>query len=133
MSGSTRATPLPPLTSPQFHDSGLYERPNAVAAYEKILKAEAHAALSGSNDDLVSARVAGYFMLELYASRRILGDQAFTSVIEGVMRSSQGGECVQHDDHSVVYEVGKLFRDHLILACASNRLLFCVGRSMITS
>jgi len=118
---SQSATPLPPIESPQFQGSGLHEQPNAVAAYEKILRAEAQAAQDGANEDLVSARVAGYFTLELYAGRGILGDQPFRTIINDVMQASQNSED-RKDDNSAVYEVGRKHRDHLIGACTFDRL-----------
>jgi len=117
-------TPLPPLASPQFQGSGLHEQPNAVAAYEKVLKAEAQAVQDGTNQDLVHARVAGYLVLELYAIRDVLGDQPFTTVINDIVRSSQ--DCEGKGDHSVVYGVGKKYLDNLVRPGELNRLLFAL-------
>ena len=120
-------SPLPPLESPQFHGSGLHERPNAVAAYEKVLKAEAQAVQDGVNQDLVHARVAGYLILELYASREILGDQPFTTVINDIVLPSQDRE--GGGDNSVVYRIGKRYLENLVRPGESNRLHFCIGSS----
>ena len=117
-------TPLPPLASPQFHGSGLHERPNAVAAYEKVLKAEAQAIQDGTNQDLEYARVAGYLILELYACRDILGDRPFITVIDDVVQPFQDRD--GKGDHSVVYGVGKRYLENLIRPGELNRLLFCI-------
>ena len=108
-------TPLPSIASEKFQRSGLHEEPNAVAAYDNILKAEAQAIQGGTEEDLINARVLGYSILEFYASRAVLGDKAFRMIIDDVMRSSQdreGGE----DDHSFVFEVGRKYRG-VIDAC----------------
>jgi len=120
-------TPLPPLESPQFQGSGLHERPNAVAAYEKVLKAEALAVQDGRNQDLVHARVAGYLILELYDRRDVLGDQAFTTVINDVIQTSQDRE--GEGDNSVVYGVGKRYLENLVRPGGFDRCLFYVCSS----
>ena len=100
----------------------MHEQPNAVAAHERVLKAEAQAIQDGITQDLVHARVAGYLILELYARRGILGDQPFPTVINDVIQPSQDHE--GKEDHSGVYGVGKRYLNDLVHPSEFDRPLF---------
>ncbi|KAF9645735.1 hypothetical protein BDM02DRAFT_3262713 [Thelephora ganbajun] len=104
-------SPLPTLESPQFRESGVCELPNAASMYEKILRAEAQAVQDGANENVMLARVVGHLLLELHARRGILGNQPCETIIDEVIPSSTG----HGDGDNVVFEVGRQYRDHLIL------------------
>ena len=113
------ASPLPTVESPQFKESGLGELANAISVYRRILEAEARAVQDGADENVISARVIGYLLLELYARCPTLGDQACSKVIQEVISLSQDSE---HDEHDVVLMVGKRHRDHLIRGCRLDYL-----------
>ena len=108
------ASLLPPVESPQFQESGLGEQVNAISVYTKILNAEAQAIHDGENENLVSARVVGFLVLELGARHHILGSQACSKVIQEVISLSQDPNC---DENDAVFVVGKRHLDHLIRGC----------------
>jgi hypothetical protein len=84
------------------------------AAYSNILQAEDRALQDGADENVISARVVGHLLLELYARRGILGDQPYLSVIDEIVCSPQN--C----DDDLIFELGKRYRDHLIRPCASD-------------
>ena len=111
------ASPLPTVGSPRFRESGLGELANAISVYRRILEAEARAVQDGADENVISARVIGYLLLELYTRCPTLGDQAWSKVIQEVVSLSQDSE---HDEHDVVFMVGQRHRDHLIRGCAPD-------------
>jgi len=106
----TTTSPLPKLNSDQLRELGLSQRADAVGAYRRILKAESRARSEG---EAMLARVLGHLLLELYARRKILGDQPFEKVSIEVTSSPQG-------DDSPLFGIGQRYLDRLIRACASD-------------
>jgi hypothetical protein len=109
--------PLPTLESPQFRE---LEPPTSAyvkalqAAYSNILRAEDRALQDGVSENIISARVAGHLLLELYARLGILDDQPYLSVIDDIVCSPQDR------DNDLIFELGERYRDHLIRPCASD-------------
>ena len=83
-----------------------------------ILQAERDAVERQAEGDIVSARVAGYLLLEFHAQSDFFGDRACTSVVTQVMSRSQDAS---NDEHGVIFEVGRLFRDKFIRLCAFDQ------------
>jgi hypothetical protein len=114
--------PLPTLESPQFQEleppAPAYTK-SLQLAYSNILQAEDRALQDGANENVISARVIGHLILELYARRGILGDQPYLSVIDEIVCSPQD------HDNDLIFELGGRYRDHLIHSCASD--LFSVS------
>jgi hypothetical protein len=122
----TMTSPLPTLESTQLQELGLHKWLNAVSAYKVILQAEALAIQDEANENIISARVAGYLLLELYARRGILGDQPCATVIDEIMSPSQdGGANSERDVIDVVFEIGRWYQDRLIRACAFDYFTVC--------
>ena len=94
-------------------------QPNFVGAYDAVLNAERHAneqTMIGpeAKDNLISARVAGYLLLELYNRRTTLADRPSSSLVKSIVSPSQdGGGSVD-----VVFAVGKFYRNILLRMCA---------------
>lgn len=105
-------SPLPALMSSMFQELELHGQRKAIGACETILRAEARAAYNETDESVVLARLVGYFLLEFYAWRRILGDPPFIQVID-VTPSSRGRENIEYGC-SVVFAVGQRYRDCLI-------------------
>ena len=124
------ASPLPTVGSPQFRESGLGELTNAVSVYRRILEAEAQAVQDGADENVISARVIGYLLLELYARCPTLGIQACSKVIQEVISLSQDSE---HDEHDVIFMVGERHRDHLIRGCRLDYLSVLFNISVVSS
>jgi len=113
-------SPLPPVESPQFQESGLGERANATSVYTMIPNAEAQAIRGGENENIISARVAGFLVLELGARYHILGSLACSAVVQEVVSLSRDPE---HNENGVVFMVGKRHRDLLIRGCTFDYFL----------
>jgi hypothetical protein len=109
--------PLPTLESPQFQEleppTPAYTKTLQVA-YSKILQAEDRAIQDGANKNVISARVVGHLILELYARRGILGDQPYLSVIDESLYLPQDR------DNDLIFELGERYRDNLIRPCSSD-------------
>jgi hypothetical protein len=126
-------SPLPPKPTPQWEDWGNNQR-SYLSAYEMILNAERHAdekvkadpSNKEAKDQAISARVAGYLLLELYNRRFTLYDGPAASLVKQILSESQEGG----SSHDVVFGVGKWHRDHLLRACAFNLFLTSFGISI---
>jgi hypothetical protein len=112
--------PLPTLESTQFQEPELNEWPKPVSAYEKILRAEVRVLQDETNESIVSARVVGYLLLELYARRDILGERPYAKVIDEVVPAPQDRGYDKLGDNVLIFELGQQYRDHLIRACTFN-------------
>ena len=72
--------------------------------------------------------VAGYLLLEFHAQSDFFGDRACVSIVTRVTslpRDTSG------DEHSVIFEAGRLFRDRFIWLCAFNRFSYVTLRSRL--
>ena len=87
--------------------------PYYLRAYRLVLDAELHA---NGRDNLISARVAGYLLLELFNRRGVLSEGPCASLVKQLNSPSlTGGNAIQ-----VVFEVGKLHHNHLLRLCGFN-------------
>lgn len=114
MSTIISSSPLPTLNSPQIEELQSSDVHNCYSAYKVILQAEKHAIWQKVDDNIVSARTLGYFLLEFHSQRHgIVGDKACRSLIDWIMRG-------QSDDaqHDVIFDIGKRCRDQFMRLCA---------------
>ena len=118
MATTITTSPLPVLDSPQIQELRLSEKPSRYNAYNRILRAEQHAVQQRAKEDIVSARVAGYLLLEFHAQSDILGDRPCTSLVSLVVLPPPESADTGGNEHDVVFGVGKLCRDKLIRLCA---------------
>lgn len=89
--------------------------------YDLILKAERNAfdtynscserPAKLAEENLISARVTGGFLIHLHRKRHILGDGPANALVSNVLSRSKPSD-------AVIYRVGKLLRDRLIYACS---------------
>ena len=113
-----RPLPLPP--SPPEYDTWHKDCPQYLSAYNLAFNAERYAtqklvADSTTNDNIISARVAGYLLVELFNWREILTTRPCDQLSKEIQSESQesGGSV-----NGVVYKVGKFYRDRFIRLCA---------------
>ena len=118
MTTITASSPLPALGSPRIEELRLSERPTRRSAHDMILRAERDAVERQAKDDTICARVAGYLLLEFHARWSLFGDKACASV---VMQVTSRPQDTSGDEHSVIFEVGRLFREKFIRLCAFDR------------
>jgi len=119
--------PLPP--SPQAWAS----TPSHLEAYNLVLKAESHANEQvqvnpnpEADDRLMSARIAGYLLLELFERREILSDNPCASLVSQIISTSRkfGGT------YDAVFGLGEWHRDRLIRMCALDLFPAAFGISV---
>ena len=124
----TTSSTLPALDSPRIEELRLSERPHCRSAYHTILRAERHDVERQANEDIVSTRVAGYILLEFHAQSDSFGDRARASIVTRVtsLPRDTGG-----DDHNIVFDAGRLFRDKFIRLCAFDRFPYVALRSWL--
>lgn len=126
-------SPLPLKPAP-WEDWG-NDQPSYQSAYDMILTAERHAdqKINANPSDkeargqLISARVVGYLLVELYTRRSILYDKPAAWLMREILSESQQGG----SSHDVIFGVGKWHRDHLLRTCAFDLFLtsFCISIS----
>ncbi|GJE94029.1 hypothetical protein PsYK624_101970 [Phanerochaete sordida] len=103
--------PLPPLSETSMGPS--YVDPYIQSAYNSVLDAERRA--TGSDMDLMHARVIGFLMIALHDFRGTLKLSAIKQVSKGV-RSPLTGQV-----DSAVYELGEMYRVHLLRAFRKSK------------
>lgn len=111
-------SPLPALDSLRIEGlklSQLSQLPHQYSAYNTILLAEENAV---EKNDITSARVVGYFLLEFHEQRQNIGDQACTTLVRWITSMPRTEGDNQND---VIYRTGTLLRDKLIRLCALNQ------------
>ena len=128
MTTITPSSPLPALDSPRIKELRLSERPHLCNAYDVILRAERHAVQRQANEDIICARVAGYLLLEFHAQSDFFGDKACASV---VMQVTSPPQDTSGDEHSAIFEAGRLFRDKFIRLCAFDQLFYAALHSQL--
>ena len=120
--GMTIKLPPSPLPRrPPQYEAWREVQPNFVSAYNAVLNAERHAneqVMIGrdpeAKDNLISARVAGYLLLELYDRRTTLADRPSSRLVKSILSLSQdGGGPVD-----TVFAVGKFYRNFFLRMCA---------------
>jgi len=107
---------------PAPYDEWREGRPTYLSAYNLVLNAERHAneQLEADPSNLEAkqnhtfARVAGYFLLELFNRRTILSEIPCVSLVKQLVSLPQSGGTA----HDVVFKVGKWHFDLLIPLCA---------------
>lgn len=122
-------TPLPPPLALQ--EGWLHDH---LDAYNAILDAarhidellEASPSDKKAKDNLISARVAGYLLLELFDRRTILSGRPYALLAEQIKSSSREGPTT----HDVVFEVGQWHRDYFIRTCAFGSFPTLFGTSV---
>ena len=100
------------------------ERPDYLSAYNLALKAERHAdeqvrdnpSNQQTKDNLISARVAGYLLLELFNRRGVLSEGPCASFVEQLNSPSRVGK----SGIQVVFELGEYYRNYLLRLCGFN-------------
>jgi len=117
MATSITKSPLPALDSSWIEKLRLYDRPYRFSAYRMILQAEQYAVQQQAEEDIISARVVGYLLLELDAQPSTFGDGPCASIVKQVTSPPQDAG---DNEHNVVFNVGKLYRDKLIRMCTSD-------------
>ena len=110
-------SPLPSL--PPTHDTWQKYWPQYLSAYNLALNAETYAtqqaeADPAQNDNITSARVAGYLLLEFFHLRDILTTGACEQISKELHLENQepGGSV-----NDVVFKIGKFYRDRFIRLC----------------
>ena len=114
-----QSLPLPP--EPTTYEIWREDRPQYLSAYNLAFNAESHAAQQAeaeptnkAKDNIISARVAGYLLVELFDRREILTEGPCSRLsIELQSEDKEGG-----DANDVVFKLGKLYRDRLMRLCA---------------
>ena len=88
--------------------------PYYLSAYNLVLDAELDAELDADEkDNLISARVAGYLLLELFNRRGVLSEGPCASFVEQLNSPSRAGKSGIH----VVFELGEYYRNYLLRLC----------------
>jgi len=116
------ASPLPQF--PALHEEWRIYRPTYLSAYNLVLDAEHHAneqlEADPSNREATQnrtfARVAGYFLIELFSRRTILSETPCASLVKQLVSLPRDGGTV----HDVVFQVGKWHFDYLLPMCTSG-------------
>ena len=119
-SQSWRLRPPPTSPLPMLDFLRIQERSDLSTIYDMIFRAERHAVQQEAEENIMTARVTGYLLLELHAQAGIFGDAPYTSLVNLIIsppRSTGGNE------HDVVYHVGKFCCATLIRLCMFDYLL----------
>ena len=102
---------LPLPREPPTYEEWQKHSPQYLSAYNLAFNAEGYAT---KDDDIISARVAGYFLIELFKWREILSTVPCDRLsIELQSESRKGGSV-----NDVVFQVGKMYRERFIRLCA---------------
>ena len=105
---------LPAVDSFRIKELKLSQLPNQYSAYNMILRAEQNAV---KQNDIMSTRIVGYFLLELHEQSRNIGDQACATLVRWIISPPR----IQGDnEHDVIYRIGTNLRDKFIRLCAPN-------------
>ena len=109
--------PLPPR--PTTYEEWREYRPTYLSAYSLAFDAENYAtnqaeANENREDDIISARVAGYLLVELFT--QLATERPCNSLAKQLLSQAQESE----DTHDVIFRVGKWHRDHLLRCCVFN-------------
>lgn len=123
MATAITKSPLPALDSHRIQELRMRQAVDlsrVSTAYDKILRAERHAVQQKAEDNIMTARVAGYLLLEFCAQPDIFGDSPYTSLVSSVISPPWGAGDNEHD---VIYHVGKRCRDKFIRLCAFHHIL----------
>ena len=116
-SAGLRPHPLPP--KPTTYEIWREDRPQYLSAYnlafnaEKFATKQAEANPINRKDNIISARVAGYLLVELFNRRAILTEGP-CSYLSNELRSEDRED---GDSNDVVFKVGKFHCDYFLCSC----------------
>jgi hypothetical protein len=126
-------TPLPPKPVP--YEEWQLAWPDCRSAYDRVYNAEWHAlqqveanaTSKETKQKLISARVAGYLLVELFNRRTILSEGPCASLVKKLISSPRvpGGT-----DHDLVFDIGKWNRDYFLRLCTFDSFPMSFGISV---
>ena len=122
------ATPLPPNPAP--YEEWRSDRPDYLRTYDMVLAAERHAddqvkanpSDRRAKDNLISARVAGYLLVELFNRRAILSEGPCISIVKYLEPRSG-------DRDDLVFGIGGWLRSYFLRLCAFDLYSMSFGIS----
>lgn len=115
MATTISPSPLPTLDSPRIQE--LRKSPERYSAYDMILQTERRAVREEAREDIMSARVVGYLLLEFDAQSDTFGDTPCDILVKWVTLPPQSPG---HNELDVIVGIGKLYRDKFIRLCAPH-------------
>ena len=110
-----------PLEPPAYEACNI-DRDAYLNAYGRVLLAE-HQAIKrvednptdkAAQDDMISARVAGYLLIEFWERKGVLTDAPCLEIVRSLASPHRGGG----DACKTVFDVGKFYRDYFLRLCA---------------
>ena len=118
-----RLSPSPLPREPAQSEALDAYSPDYLRVYNLVLNAERHVdeqvrdhpSNRQATDNLISARVAGYLLLELFNRRRVLSGEPCASFVKQLNSPSQQGK-----SDIQVFELGEYYRNHLLRLCGSD-------------
>ena len=123
-------SPLPRL--PALYKEWLEHRSSYLCAYEKVHNAECHAAQQTGREaeqNVISARVAGYLLVELYARRAILSEAPCESLTKQLLSPPQEPGVTEY---GLIFRIGELHREYFLRLCMFDfsPMLFSISISL---
>jgi len=120
------ATPLPPNPGP--YEEWRSDRPDYLRTYDMVFAAERHAdeqvkanpSDRKAKDNLTSARVAGYLLVELFNRHTILSEGPCVSIVKHLEPKSG-------DKNDLVFRIDEGLCGYFIPLCALNPILISSG------
>ena len=111
---------LPP--EPPAHEACNIDSSAYLNAYKRVLfaeskaidRAKANPTDQTAKDNMISAGVAGYLLIEFWDRREVLTDAPFLDLAKSLVSPHQGNG----DSCETVFGVGKFFRDYFLRLCA---------------
>ncbi|KAG6371800.1 hypothetical protein JVT61DRAFT_9155 [Boletus reticuloceps] len=107
MKTTINKSPLPLLESPRIQQLQLDK--SGCKVYKIVLNAELHAVKHQQQENLMSARVVGYLLIEFYSQPDIFNDVARITLISWLTNLCEG-----KSQHEVIYGNGKHCRDKFL-------------------
>ena len=121
----SKAKALP--RTPECYTKWQETNPEYCRAYDLAFNAEVYAQAE-DNDKIVSARVVGYLLIELFARSKIITMGPYDCVVKEVTSQPRAsGE----GSFALIFEIGKRYRDRFLRLCAS--LSFPTSLSVLIS
>ena len=127
-------TPAPLPRTPVLYEEWLEHRHNYLSAYDKVYNAERHAVeqveANSTNKEaeqnVVSARVAGHLLVELFSRRTILSEGPSRSLAKQLILSPRDSS---DTDHDLVFRIGKWYREYFLRLCTFDFFPVSFGNS----
>ena len=128
-------TPVPLPRKPIPYEEWLEHRHNYPSAYERVYNTERHTVKQveanptnkEAEEDVISARVAGYLFVELFNRRTILSGGPCKSLVKQHISSPRESSDTGHD---LVFRIGKWYREYFLRLCTFNFLPMPFGISV---